>query len=188
MANYLWPNKAVFLDRDGTLIEAVVGRPEPQFAGKITAPFSMNELKFVPRVGEAIGVLREAGYLIIMITNQPDVANGYVTRETWKAIHQAVLKEVDPDDCFMCRHPSEKKCFFKKPEPGMILAAQDKWGIDLNSSFMIGDTHYDIGAGKAAGCKTVLLSRAYNTNISVLPDFIVPDLISAAYMIASKLY
>lgn len=180
--------KAVFLDRDGTLIKAVEGRPGPQFAGKITAPFFMKELEFVPRVRESMAVLREAGYFLVMVTNQPDVANGYVSEEVWEKIHRAVLEETNPDQCLMCRHASNVPCEFKKPKPGMLLAAEDAWGIDLKSSLIIGDTHYDIGAGKAAGCKTVLLSHPYNANIQILPDYIMPDLVSAAYMIASKLY
>lgn len=177
--------KAVFLDRDGTLINAVTNRswlPNKP----ITAPFSIKELEFVPCAREAVDLFKAAGYVTIIITNQPDVANGYVTGEEWDKIHQAVLREICPDDCFMCRHPSDHPCELKKPKPGMILAAADKWGIDLTSSFMIGDTSADTLAGKAAGCKTILLRWPYN--LTVEADYIMPDLISAAHMIASRLY
>lgn len=176
--------KAAFLDRDGTLIKAVLNRPWlPE--KPVTAPFKYSELEFVPEARKAVEMLKEAGYFTIIVTNQPDVANGYMTKEEWDKIHQAVLDETKPDDCFMCRHRPEDNCPFRKPSPMMLLAAADKWGIDLKSSFMIGDTDSDTLAGKAAGCKEVLIRWPYNEHVEA--KFKVPSLMSAALLLTMNM-
>ncbi len=180
--------KAVFLDQDGTVIRGIANRPGAQFEGKVTAPFTMEELKFEPRLGEAMELLRDADFLRIIITNKPNVAAGHLSSGMWSKIHKEVMSRVDPDDYWMCTHPRWENCPWTKPSPLMIQAAAHKWDVDLEQSFMIGDTHYDVGAGKAASCKTILLSRPYNGNISILPDYIMPDLVSAAHMIAAKMH
>ncbi len=175
--------KAVFLDRDGTLNKAVLNRPDlPE--KPITAPFKFEELEFVPHLQEALGIMRDAGYKLIVITNQPDVANGYLTQHEWEKIHFTVMREVEPDDWIACRHRSVDKCKYKKPSPEMILAMAEKWDIDLTKSYMIGDTSNDTIAGKAAGCKTILIRWPYNLGTET--DFIVPSLLEAAKLIASR--
>ena len=171
------------MDRDGTLNEAVVDRPD--LPGKpITAPFLFKELKFVPRLQESIGIMRDACYKLIVITNQPDVANGYLTQREWEKIHYTVINEVEPDDWMACRHRNADKCKYKKPSPEMILAMAEKWDVDLTKSYMVGDTSNDTIAGKAAGCKTVLIRWPYNHAVEA--DFVFSDLFSAAKFIASS--
>lgn len=175
--------RAVFLDRDGTLIKAVVNRPDLPDK-PVTAPFSMDELEFVPDLYESLEIMRDAGFMLIIITNQPDVANGYISEREWERIHQAVTHAVDPHDCFMCRHRSIDNCPMKKPSPMMIIGAADKHGIDLSKSFMVGDTSNDTLAGKAAGCKTVIIDWPYNQG--TWADFRVPNLLSAARLISGR--
>lgn len=153
--------RAVFLDRDGTLIEAV---HRPDFNKIITAPFTYDELRFMPKAWQVLEFLKTKGFMRIMVTNQPDVANSYMTELEWHRIHCKVLDMLRPDDFFMCRCASDDDCPFKKPSPMMLWAAADKWGIDLNQSYMVGDTSADMDAGEAAGCKTVLIRTFYNSD------------------------
>lgn len=152
--------KAVFLDRDGTLIKAVVNRPG--FDKKVTAPFCFAELEFDPHAERAIQEFKKAGYLCVMITNQPDVAYGYLSESEWEKIHSAVVNRLKLDKVSMCRHRRNDNCPMRKPSPMMLIAAADDLNIDLSKSWMIGDTDADVGAGDAAGCSTILLKRHYN--------------------------
>lgn len=158
----MFDRKAIFLDRDGTLIQAV---HRPDFIKNITAPFRIEELHFVPKVRGILASLKALGFLRIMITNQPDVANGYMTRQEWNAIHNTVVNFLDLDDFYMCRHRSEDRCPCKKPSPLMLQVAADKWGIDLTQSCMVGDTDADTKAGSAARCTTILIDAFYNQEV-----------------------
>ena len=170
--------KAVFLDRDGTLVKSI---ERPNFEKGITAPFHFSELEFFPDLDKAMTIMGWLGFLRIIITNQPDAAYGHVSEEEWTKIHTAILGRVQPDDCFMCRHRRDESCPMRKPSPLMIFTAACKWNVNLAKSFMIGDTEYDMGAGKAAGCKTILLDRKYNAD--VVADFRARDLLEAAQVI-----
>lgn len=175
--------RAIFLDRDGTLVRAVY---RPTWEKKITAPFLMNELTFEPYLGEVIKIFKDFGYLTIMITNQPDVANGYVTKNRWAKIHRTILDEVRPDDWHACVHRTEDKCPNKKPRPGMLLSAKRDHNINMEKSFMIGDTENDMLAGKAAGCKTILIRRFYNEKSAEAndnADYVVKSLLEAVVIV-----
>ena len=174
----MFRKRAVFLDRDGTLVKGVL-HPD---IGKQTAPFKLEEIQFDPNIDAAMQLIKDLGYLRIIVTNQPDVAYGHVTQEEWERIHRAIVARVQPDDCFMCRHPRADNCPFRKPSPHMLLAAADKWGIDLKRSFIVGDTEYDMGAGEAAGCVRILIDAPYNQQVQA--DHRVPGLSTAAYIIS----
>jgi len=163
--------RAVFFDRDGTLIR-IVYRPDTE--KPLTAPFALDELHFVPEAGEVLKWCKDHEFLRIMITNQPDVAFGYIVASEWEKIHQAVIGALDLDDYYICRHRAEDNCPFKKPSPLLLKAAADRWGIDLAQSYMVGDTDKDTGAGKAAGCTTILIDRPYNEGVAA--DIHVPNL------------
>lgn len=154
--------RAVFLDRDGTVIEAYDRRST---IGKISAPFSLAEFRFTPDVEKAMQRLYDAGFLVILVTNQPDVAHGYLTQEIWQDIHYEVITTLPLHDVFMCKHRAEDHCPYKKPSPYLLYAAASKWGIDLQNSFMVGDTGKDVEAGEAAGCTAILLDRPYNADV-----------------------
>lgn len=158
----MFNRSAVFLDRDGTVIESV---HRPDFVKKITAPFREDELKFVPKAYLALSRLKEEGLLRILVTDQPDVAHGYMEEKIWQRIQSRVKDTLGFDDIFMCRHRREDNCPLKKPSPLMLQAAADKWGIDLSKSWMIGDTEQDMKTGQAAGCGVVLIDHSYNSTL-----------------------
>jgi len=156
--------RAVFFDRDGVILKAVMdasGEPRP--------PYSVVEYKEKSGVmvgaKEAVLALRNAGFLAILATNQPDIRYGKITEGDWQWI-QNQIADIPFDDIFICFHGRDDGCECKKPKPGMLLAAAKKWQIDLKSSFMIGDERSDIEAGKAAGCKTILIEDEVNDGVT----------------------
>ena len=158
--------RAVFFDRDGTLNEAVVreGRPFP--------PESVDELRILPDAQAALARLKEAGFLILVVTNQPDVARGVQSRESVEAMHAVLAAQLPIDDFFVCWHDDADRCACRKPKPGLLREAAARHGIDLAASFLIGDRWRDIEAGAAAGCRTILIDRQYRERKpSVEPDF-----------------
>ena len=148
-------NRAVFLDRDGVLNEAVVrdGKPYP--------PDSVQEMKITPDAPESLARLRAAGFLLIVVTNQPDLARGKQTREAVDEIHAALRAAMPLDAIYVCDHDGAEKCACRKPNPGMLLTAAADFKIDLAQSFMIGDRWRDVEAGARAGCRTVFIDFAY---------------------------
>lgn len=147
-------NKAIFLDRDGTLNEVHTSRV--QFVNE------PNELYLLPGVAEAIAILRDEKYKIFVVTNQGGIGWGLISKETLHEIHQAMKQRLireNPkaiiDDIAYCpHHPQIESCKCRKPRPGMLLTLAEKYQIDLDQSWMVGDRHTDIEAGQAAGCKT----------------------------------
>jgi D-glycero-D-manno-heptose 1,7-bisphosphate phosphatase len=170
---------AVFLDRDGVINRGVVKDGQP------FAPFSLAEFQILPGVPEALATLRAAGYLLIVTTNQPDVARGHASRAAVDAIHAFMLTKLPLDDIRVCFHDDGDRCACRKPLPGMIYAAAVEREVQLSKSFMIGDRWRDIGSGKAAGCTTILVNR-FPEEKQIAPDFELPDLPAAARWILSK--
>lgn len=167
--------RAVFLDRDGVLNEPVIrdGRPYP--------PTTLDELKVISDARSALSRLKEAGYLLVVVTNQPDVPRGTQTREVVDAINAAIGTALPIDDFFICFHDDADGCHCRKPKPGLLIDAATKHEIDLPSSFMIGDRWRDIDAGAAAGCRTVLIEYGYRERTPEhVPDFRAESLEGAA--------
>jgi len=169
-------NNAIFLDRDGVINKEVNHLSDP------------NNFEFIEGSIEALKILKQKGFLLIIITNQAGIARGLFTDETLKSIHNKMNKRlkqdgVELDDIFYCPHHPDFSgpCDCRKPNPGMIFNAKSKYNIDLNNSFMIGDTLKDIQTGIAAKCKTVLVLTGYGKeeqkNISsIKPDMIFKNL------------
>lgn len=173
---------AVFLDRDGVINEVSLSRGQPY------APRTLAEFQFLPDVGAAIRALRKAGFRIIVVTNQPDVGRGVQTREVIEAMHERLRRSLPIDAVKVCYHVDEDRCACRKPKPGMLLEAAAEWSLKLERSFMIGDRWRDIEAGKAAGCKTVLIQRHYSERQAEDPDAQVGSLLEASrYILSSKL-
>ena len=172
--------RAIFLDRDGVINKEVNYLSNP------------DDLELIDGVIEALKILRNLGYLLIIITNQAGVARGYFTESTLLKIHEKLIgilekNDVHLDDIFYCPHHPDFTgvCECRKPKPGMIFSAQKKYDIDLNESFMIGDTLNDIQTGINAGCKTVLVFTGYGNEESkkigeVKPDYIFKNLLDFA--------
>jgi D-glycero-D-manno-heptose 1,7-bisphosphate phosphatase len=147
--------RAVFLDRDGVINKAIVreGKPYP--------PADLADLEILPGVPEALARLKAAGFILVVVSNQPDVARGTVRRETVESINAALGERLPIDEFVMCYHDSADHCPCRKPKPGMLLDAAARHGIDLASSFMVGDRWRDVAAGHSAGCRTVFLDYRY---------------------------
>lgn len=172
--------RAVFLDRDGTIIEDV------------GYPHERSQIRFLPGVSEAIKRLNENGFKVIIVTNQAGVARGYFSEEAVKELNKYIQESLAEQGAFIdmvyyCPHHIEgvieeyrKACYCRKPNPGMIEKAVRDFDIDVESSFLIGDHLSDVEAGMRAGCGTILLARqeppASGKGIVVMPDHIAPDL------------
>ncbi len=148
--------RAIFLDRDG-VINKVVLRD-----GKPYSPRKLDEFVFNDGIREVVHKMKELGYKVFVASNQPDVARGEISQDTLDLMTQKMRFELPLDDVYICPHDDHHDCSCRKPKPGMLIQAAEKWRIDLRSSFLIGDTWKDIEAGKAAGCKAILLDAPYN--------------------------
>lgn len=172
-------NRAVFLDRDGVINQVIMRHGRPG------APTSPEELVILPGVAQAIGALRRAHFRTIIVTNQPDVAVGRLAREQVEAIHAAILRALPIDGVKTCYHADRDGCACRKPKPGMLLEAAREWELDLARSFMVGDRWRDTGAGKAAGCTTILVGDGYGEPQPERPDAAVESLLAASELILS---
>jgi D-sedoheptulose 7-phosphate isomerase len=159
-------HRAVFLDRDGVINRAFVrdGKPVP--------PPTLQELEVLPGVPEALRELKQHGYELLVVTNQPDVGRGKQSRQALDAMHKLLSDRLPIDDILVCTHSDADKCDCRKPLPGMLLEAARKHNVDLAASFMVGDRWRDIEAGYNAGCKTILIDYGYSER----PPDRVPDL------------
>ena len=148
-------HRAVFLDRDGVINCALVrnGKPYP--------PSNLSELEIVPGAPEALARLRAAGFLLIVVTNQPDVARGKQTREGVEAIHSALQGQLPLDEFRVCYHDDSDHCNCRKPAPGLLIEAARDAQLDLTACFMVGDRWRDIEAGLRAGCTTIFIDHGY---------------------------
>jgi len=159
--------KVVFLDRDGVINELIYHQEQ----GIIDSPFTVEQFRLLPGVGEAIKKLHEMDYKVILASNQPGIAKEKMSEEAFDKIRQKMKKELAKEGAFLdgeyyCFHHPEAKveglranCECRKPKPGLLLQAAKDMDIDLSQSWMIGDGLTDIKAGKDAGVRTILLGR-----------------------------
>jgi D-glycero-D-manno-heptose 1,7-bisphosphate phosphatase len=138
------------------------------------------------RAVEGIAVLKAAGFRTIVVTNQPDVGAGRQTRHAVECIHRYLREQLALDDIRVCYHVDGDACACRKPKPGMLLGAAAEWCVDLSRSFMVGDRWRDIDAGRAAGCRTVLVGRGYEERPAEGFDVHVPSLYEASRWIVSQ--
>ena len=164
--------RAVFLDRDGVLNPGVTRN------GHLWAPRSVAELQILPGVPEALAALRATGLQLVVITNQPDVARGHMKKADVDAIHAYMLEHLSLDGIRVCFHDDRDECACRKPKPGMLYTEAVEREIQLARSFMVGDRWRDIGAGKTAGCKTILVN-AFPEATRIEPDMEFADLPAA---------
>lgn len=146
-------SKAIFLDRDGVINKAKI------IDGLAYSPRKLEEFEFLPDVKEAVAGFKKKGYLVIVVTNQPEISRGLLKQEDLDRMHTHLKSELDVDDIMVCHHDDHHNCDCRKPKPGMLLDATRKWGIDIRNSYMVGDRWKDIEAGKRAGCRTVLIKN-----------------------------
>ena len=151
--------------------------------GKPFPPDTLKELEILPGVIEALADLRAAGFVNVIVTNQPDVATGKQRREVVEAMHGFLLSELPIDAVKVCYHTDADDCACRKPRPGMLLEAARELGIDLAASFMVGDRWRDVCAGQAAGCKCYFLDCGYEEKRPENPYVAVRSLVEAGGLI-----
>jgi D-glycero-D-manno-heptose 1,7-bisphosphate phosphatase len=166
--------KAVFLDRDGVLnrvhLQGGVAHPPP----------TVEEFEFLPGAAEAARHLAGAGFALVVVTNQPDVARKLQTLERAEAMNDVVRQALPVLEVRACYHDDADGCDCRKPKPGMLLSAARRWGLDLSGSFMVGDRWSDVAAGQAAGCVSLLVATPWGAPERCRPAHVVRDLAEAA--------
>jgi D-glycero-D-manno-heptose 1,7-bisphosphate phosphatase len=149
--------RAVFLDRDGVLVIPTVRD------GRSYAPTSLDGFHIYPDARESLDRLKRAGFRLVVATNQPDVGNGRVRREVVEEMHERMRAALPVDAIKVCYHSRKDACACRKPLPGMLIEAAAELHIEPRESYMVGDRASDVGAGSAAGCRTVFIDRGYTT-------------------------
>jgi D-glycero-D-manno-heptose 1,7-bisphosphate phosphatase len=178
--------RALFLDRDGTLIHAVHYPSRPE------------QIRLYEDIGPELHALQEMGFCLVIITNQSGIARGYVTENDLRVMHeylteQLALQDIHVDGIYYCPHHPEGiipelaiECACRKPQPGMLLQAAEEMNLDLERSWFVGDILDDVEAGNRAGCHTVLVdleTESRPTTILRCPDFVAPDTLRALQII-----
>lgn len=172
-------SRAVFLDRDGTIAK------DAHYC------CSIEDFEILPNVPQAIKLLNQHGFKIVVVTNQSGVGRGYFTEDTLIQIHEYMRRELAKhgayvDAAYYCVHHPDDGCDCRKPKPGLLLKAAEELEIDLSQSFMVGDAERDIRAGKAAGCRTALIACDNGNSAVISPDFKSPDLLHAAQWVVRE--
>jgi D-glycero-D-manno-heptose 1,7-bisphosphate phosphatase len=173
--------KAVFLDRDG-IINQVVYHKE---VNKPSSPWKIEEFKLISGINKYLEELKKLGFLLFVISNQPDINRGNIKRGTTEEINKIIYEKYPIDGIMVCPHDDKDNCSCRKPKPGMILDLSKKWDVDLKKSYLIGDSWKDIKAGKNAGVKSILLDTKYNQGTD--SEYKVKDLKSAIELIKSQI-
>jgi D-glycero-D-manno-heptose 1,7-bisphosphate phosphatase len=193
-------SRAVLLDRDGTINELAYF---PEF-GIIDSPLNPDQFKLVPKAAEAIRSFNKMGLKVIIVSNQPAIAKGKTTMRLFEEIRAKMRKlleeaEARIDAEYYCFHHPEAKlpefrvqCECRKPKPGLLLKAAKDFNLDLKECFMVGDGVTDVMAGKAVGCKTILVGRLkcdlcrVMDDLGVKPNYVVPNLNHASEIIRKE--
>ena len=168
-------NKAVFIDRDGTIAKDVPYCSSPE------------QFELLPGAGEGIKQLNVAGFKVIIITNQSGIGRGYFSEATLACIHEKMKADLAGcgahiDGIYYCPHHPDENCDCRKPKPNLIIRAAREHGVDLSQSYLIGDSDKDIEAGKASGCMTFLISHK-EKSVEQKADYVVDSLLEAARLL-----
>ena len=140
--------KAIFLDRDGVINRKAADKDFVK---------NSDELFYLPKVKQIIGGFKKKGYLVIIISNQSGINRGTIKTENLEKINAKLRKDFGIDGIYYCPHLPDENCACRKPKTGLIERAVRDFGIDVKSSWLIGDNDFDIAAGRAAGCKTIMV-------------------------------
>ena len=166
--------RAVFLDRDGTIMEEVGHCSKPSL------------VRVFPGVPEALLKLRDAGFLLCMVTNQGGIGQGFFTEEDFHAVQAELFRQIHPariDAVYFCSDPPHLASPRRKPGTAMLVEAAQDLGIDLTQSYIVGDRDSDILCGRNAGMRTFLVETGYGRHVVSSPEFRVPSLVHAAGLI-----
>lgn len=172
-------NRAVFLDRDGVLNVPEIrdGLPFP--------PQTLAAFRLYPEAPEACALLRQAGFLLVLVTNQPDVGRGVQSRQIVEQMHELLQQSIPLDRVAICTAANDAApdSHRRKPAPGMIIEAAHALQIDVARSYIIGDRWRDVDCGRAAGCTTIFLERRYAEKLSRPPHHYAANILEAARLI-----
>lgn len=175
----------MFLDRDGVLDRTTIGND-----GVPLPPTDAGSLQLEPGAALACRRLKEAGLLLVVVTNQPDVARGTQLRSVVEEINAKLLRELPLDAIRVCYHDDTDRCDCRKPRPGMLTSAAEQFGIGLRRSVMVGDRWRDIEAGRRAGCATVLIrapgAPSLDPGVPVVADHRAASLLEAVDWIMAR--
>jgi D-glycero-D-manno-heptose 1,7-bisphosphate phosphatase len=167
-------NRAVFMDRDGTLMEEVHYCGDPA------------KVKVFPGVSDALRRLKEAGFLLAIVTNQAGIGRSIITEAQYRAVHAELLHQLGDgliDAAYFCADVPDMASRRRKPEPGMVLEAAEELAVDLSRSFFIGDKDLDVECGRRAGTRTIQVMTGYGREQKCDADFIAQDFAEAAAII-----
>jgi D-glycero-D-manno-heptose 1,7-bisphosphate phosphatase len=165
---------AIFLDRDGVINRTRLRNGVP------CPPASVQDLRILPGVAQALSALKARGYVLVVVTNQPDVARGSATRQSVEDIHERISRELCVDAILTCFHDDSDDCDCRKPRPGLLLRAARDFDLDVGASFMVGDRWRDLEAGVRAGCRTFYVDGGYDERPPASYDYRVASLPEAA--------
>jgi D-glycero-D-manno-heptose 1,7-bisphosphate phosphatase len=163
-------SRAVFLDRDGVLVRALAGEGAPRSARNLA------ELELMPDADEACTDLKEAGFALVVVTNQPEIARGTLDAETVTRQNDLLRAALPLDEIVVCPHDDADACDCRKPKPGMLLAAATRLDLDLAASFIVGDRWRDVEAGRRAGCRALFVDLQHDEQRGPEPDAVVRSL------------
>jgi D-glycero-D-manno-heptose 1,7-bisphosphate phosphatase len=174
-------SRAIFLDRDGVLNRPVIRE------GKSYPPARVEDLEIYEGLRDRLQHLKDRGFVLIVVTNQPDVARGTTPKETVEGINRVIAREIPAIDRFLvCFHDNGDGCDCRKPRPGMLLAGAHEFDVDLSRSYMVGDRRSDVEAGIAAGSRTIFIDRAYREPPPIHCDYRVSSTLEALTIIESE--
>jgi D-glycero-D-manno-heptose 1,7-bisphosphate phosphatase len=172
--------RAVFLDRDGVLNEAIMRDGHP------CSPTTIEEMTIVADAAPTLCALRDRGFRLVVVTNQPDIARRKISREQVERMNEYLRSVLPLDAIEVCEHDDVDECECRKPKPGMLIRAAERDGIVLHQSFMVGDRWRDVEAGRRARCRTVLVGDGYAEGLKLPPDITVGSLSEAGSWILAQ--
>lgn len=173
-------NKAVFLDRDGTINFALIRNRLP------FAPICCEEFSIIPGINEALEIFKTHGFIPIVITNQPDFARGNATLEQLDSLNEILRRDLKIDNIYTCFHDDSENCLCRKPKIGLLLTAAKDLNINLKESILVGDRWKDIQAGQTVDCECFFINNDYNERQPNRPFIEVKSLLEVAYIIRSR--
>jgi len=172
--------RAVFLDRDG-VINHVVYHPCVE---KPSSPWRLEEFRFIEGISPPLNEMKKRGFLLFIFSNQPDIARGNIKPGTIEDINKIIMETLPIDDIAICPHDYYHNCTCRKPKPGLIIDLAKKWDVDVQQSFVIGDSSKDIQAGNTAGCTSILIETSYNSDVET--EYKAKDLMSTLAIIEKR--
>lgn len=173
---------AVFLDRDGVINKVILHKGRP------FSPRKIAELQIIEGVKESVTLMKEKGFEVVVVTNQPDLARGYITKSMLIEMHKIISQSTGINHFYFCGHDDSDECICRKPKTGMLLKAALDLKLNLKKSFLVGDRWKDISAGQEVGCSCYFIDYAYQEPRPNPPFYTVTSLYEAALTIAGSNY